>query len=79
MLDTLKNNGHAAYSGSGKNAYGDALFHSARVRRLKILLPVAALVIAASLTAVALVRIYLPENIKLEGAKIENGKVVMEK
>ena len=74
MLDTLKNNGHAAYSGSGRNAYGDALFHSARVRRLKILLPVAALIIAASLTAVALVSIYLPENVK-----IENGKVVMEK
>lgn len=79
MLDTLKNNGHAAYAGSGKSPYGDALFHSARVRRLKILLPVAALIIAAGLTAVALVRIYLPENIKMEGVKMENGKVVMEK
>ena len=79
MLDTLKNNGNAAFAGSGKTPYGDALFHSARVRRLKILLPAAALVVSAVFIAVSVIRTYLPENIKIEGAKIENGKVVMEK
>lgn len=79
MLDTLNNSGKSAYAGSRKSAYGDALFHSARVRRLKILLPIAAVVISAIFIVVSIVRTYLPENIKIESARIENGKVVMEK
>jgi lipopolysaccharide export system protein LptC len=79
MLDTLSQSGTDRSTAPGRSAYGDAVFHSARVRRLKILLPVAAAVISAIFIIVSVVRTYLPENIKIEGAKIENGKVVMEK
>ncbi len=60
-------------------AYQRAVAHSARVRRLKVLLPVAALVISLAFIAVSVIRAYLPENVKIESARIENGKVVMEK
>ncbi|XAZ23867.1 LPS export ABC transporter periplasmic protein LptC [Sinorhizobium sp. B11] len=79
MLDTLRNNGKPAYAGPKDSAYGVARFHSVRVRRLKFLLPVAALVVSLTFIAVSVIRTYLPETIKIEGAKIENGKVVMEK
>ncbi|SMD04596.1 LPS export ABC transporter periplasmic protein LptC [Rhizobium sp. RU36D] len=62
-----------------QDAYKKALAHSARVRRLKVLLPVAALAISMSFIAVSAVRAFLPENLKIESARIENGKVVMEK
>lgn len=55
------------------------MHHSARVRRLKVLLPVTAVIISLIFIAVSMIRAYLPENIKIEGAKIENGKVVMAK
>lgn len=79
MLDTLDSSGKTAYIAPRRNPYGEALFHSARVRRLKILLPIAAVVVSLVFIAVSVIRTYLPENIKIEGAKIENGKVVMEK
>jgi len=60
-------------------AYQRAVAHSARVRRLKVLLPVAAFVISLAFVAVSVIRAYLPENVKMESARIENGKVVMEK
>ena len=62
-----------------QDAYRLALKHSARVRRLKILLPTAAFIISLIFIAVSIVRTYLPDNIELESARIENGKVVMEK
>ncbi len=68
----------ATYEGSTR-AYETALAHSARVRRLKILLPILALLISLSFIAVSFVRAFLPENVTFESAKIENGKVVMEK
>ncbi len=61
------------------DAYRTALHHSARVRRLKVLLPVSALLISLAFIGVSLVRAYLPAELKIESAKIENGKVVMEK
>jgi lipopolysaccharide export system protein LptC len=76
MLNTLNDGGQAAYA---KSAYIDARFHSARVRRLKVLLPVAAVVVSLAFIGVSVIRTYLPENIKIDGARIENGKVVMEK
>jgi lipopolysaccharide export system protein LptC len=79
MLNTLKNGGQAAYAKSARSAYGDARFHSVRVRRLKVLLPVAAVIVSLVFIGVSVIRTYLPENIKIEGARIENGKVVMEK
>lgn len=59
--------------------YAAALKHSARVRRLKILLPVITVIIGALFITVSVVRSWLPENISIEQAKIEDGKIVMEK
>ncbi|WP_420839881.1 LPS export ABC transporter periplasmic protein LptC [Allorhizobium sonneratiae] len=59
--------------------YRKAVGHSRRVRRLKIILPVTALVLSAAFVGVSIVRAYLPENIKIESARIEDGKVVMAK
>lgn len=79
MLNSLKTSTATGYEASAGSAYRDAQFHSARVRRLKILLPLAAVVISMIFIGVSVVRAYLPENLKIEAAKIENGKVVMEK
>ncbi|TCU18061.1 LPS export ABC transporter periplasmic protein LptC [Rhizobium sullae] len=79
MLNTLNSSGKPAFVRPVQSAYAAALFHSARVRRLKILLPIAAVTISLVFIAVSMVRAYLPENLKIEGAKIENGKIVMEK
>ena len=74
MLDTINSGGKAAFARPARTAYGAALSHSGRVRRLKVLLPVAAVVVSLAFIAVSMVRAYLPENLKIEGAKIENGK-----
>jgi lipopolysaccharide export system protein LptC len=79
MLNTIDNSGKPALVRPVKSAYASALGHSVRVRRLKILLPIAAVVVSLVFIAVSMIRAYLPENLKIEGAKIENGKVVMEK
>lgn len=62
-----------------RDVYQAALKHSGTVRRLKIILPLAAVVISALFIAVSFVRAFLPENIKIESAKVENGEIVMEK
>jgi lipopolysaccharide export system protein LptC len=77
MLNTIETSGQGQDFTPAKRAYRDALSHSSRVRRLKVLLPVAAVVISMIFIAVSVVRAYLPENIKIEGARIEDGKVVM--
>ena len=59
--------------------YAEALAHSRRVRRLKVILPLAALLISLAFIAVSIMRTYLPENLSVGGVKIENGKIVMEK
>ncbi|MBR0557202.1 LPS export ABC transporter periplasmic protein LptC [Ciceribacter sp. L1K23] len=66
-------------AGTANSAYAAAVRHTRRVERLKVLLPIAAILISLSFIAVSVIRAYLPENIELEGARIENGKVVMEK
>ncbi len=60
-------------------AYDAALVNSGRVRRLKILLPIAAVIISLIFVTVSVVRAYLPENISIAGASIEDGKIVMQK
>jgi lipopolysaccharide export system protein LptC len=60
-------------------AYQAALAHSTLVRRLKILLPISAAVISLAFVGVAVIRTYLPENLSIESARIENGKIVMER
>ncbi|WFU47865.1 LPS export ABC transporter periplasmic protein LptC [Sinorhizobium terangae] len=63
---------------SSSDAYASAARHSARVRRLKVILPLAASVIAMIFVAVSFVRAFLPEELQLETATIENGKIVMQ-
>ncbi|MBB4183718.1 lipopolysaccharide export system protein LptC [Sinorhizobium terangae] len=48
------------------------------MRRLKVILPLAASVIAMIFVAVSFVRAFLPEELQLETATIENGKIVMQ-
>lgn len=79
MLNTIETTGQAIGSELERNAYKDAIFHSTRVRKLKLFLPLAALIVSLVFIAVSLVRAYLPENIQIEGARIEDGKVVMER
>ncbi len=64
---------------SGARTYAVAREHSARVRRLKIILPVGAAVISLIFVAVSLIRSYIPDEISVLGTKVENGRIVMEK
>jgi lipopolysaccharide export system protein LptC len=64
---------------SPADLYVRATRHSGRVRRLKLLLPVLAIVISCAFVAVSWIRTMFPENLSIAGAKIENGRVVMEK
>ena len=59
-------------------AYKLALVHSARVKKLKVLLPIAALIISLLFIGVSFLRTFLPENLTIQSAKIEDGKIVME-
>jgi lipopolysaccharide export system protein LptC len=77
MLNTLDASEQDKSNPARRNAYNVARFHSSRVRRLKVLLPVAAVAVSAIFIAVSILRSYLPENISIEGAQIEDGKVVM--
>nr|CAD6603663.1 membrane protein [Rhizobium sp. TCK] len=61
------------------DAYQAAVAHSARVRRLRIWLPIGAVVISAIFISVSVIRAYLPENLSVESARIEDGKIVMER
>lgn len=79
MLQTTHDGLSTADSGSGAEAYRRAVNHSRRVRRLRFLLPVAALGITLAFVAVSFVRGLMPEELQIESAKIEDGKVVMEK
>ncbi|MBP1887844.1 LPS export ABC transporter periplasmic protein LptC [Sinorhizobium mexicanum] len=79
MLNEARFPGIFADSGaSSSDAYASAARHSARVRRLKVILPLVASVIAMIFVAVSFVRAFLPEELQLETATIENGKIVMQ-
>ncbi|MCF3639213.1 LPS export ABC transporter periplasmic protein LptC [Rhizobium sp. TRM95111] len=78
MLNTVTNSGMSMPPVASAAAYRMAMRHSRRVRLLKLLLPVAATVIAAIFVAVSVVRTYLPDDIEIAGATIENGKIVMQ-
>ncbi|QRM54012.1 LPS export ABC transporter periplasmic protein LptC [Sinorhizobium sp. BG8] len=58
-------------------AYRAATRHSSRVKFLKVALPLAAVFVAIIFLIVSIVRTYLPENLDIDSATIENGKVVM--
>ncbi len=78
---TVAHSQNVAAHGSAMNArdYAEALRHSARVRRLKLLLPLATVLIGAVFGGASFLRSSLFENISIESAKIEDGKIVMEK
>ncbi|WP_027486607.1 LPS export ABC transporter periplasmic protein LptC [Allorhizobium undicola] len=77
MLNSLDANSREQFAKVSNDRYRRALGHSARVRRLKILLPLCAALLSLGFVAVSIVRTYLPESIKIAGADIEDGKVVM--
>lgn len=79
MLNRLADTAAVAAQPASANAYDTALRHSRRVKRLKVLLPLAATLISLTFISVSVIRAYLPENLQIESARIENGKVVMEK
>lgn len=79
MLQTMTDRSPTATAASGHNdAYKAALAHSRRVRRLRVALPLAAALVSAAFIGVSFVRAYLPENLSVQSAKIEDGKIVME-
>ncbi|SIR12824.1 lipopolysaccharide export system protein LptC [Rhizobium sp. RU35A] len=78
MLQTTTHVQDIALNERRAAAYRSALAHSRRVQRLRVLLPVAAAVISAAFIGVSFVRAYLPENLTIQSATIEDGKIVME-
>ncbi|MDX0534568.1 LPS export ABC transporter periplasmic protein LptC [Sinorhizobium medicae] len=79
MLNEARFPATCAESGtSSADAYASAARHSARVKRLKVILPLIAGLIALVFAAVSFVRAFLPEELQLETATIENGKIVMQ-
>jgi lipopolysaccharide export system protein LptC len=79
MLQSTHDGLPADGRGAGADAYRRAVSHSRRVRRLRVLLPAGALAITLAFVAISLVRGLMPDELQIESAKIEDGKVVMEK
>lgn len=80
MLQYIRNTaGFAAALEPNADAYQAALAHSAFVRKMKVFLPVLAAIISAAFIVVSIIRTYLPETLSIESARIENGKIVMER
>lgn len=78
MLTTVADTQHVEHSdGRATEAYRRAARHSARVRVLKVALPVIGLLIAAIFAIVSIVSTYIPDELDVESATIEDGKVVM--
>jgi lipopolysaccharide export system protein LptC len=79
FMNEMPFTGALAHSGALlPDPYSEAVRHSRRVTRLKILLPLLATVIAIMFIAVSVVRAFLPEELQIENATIENGKIVMQ-
>lgn len=80
MLQRMLKSPVPAFAGvADGDAYKAALAHSVRVRKLRVWLPISAAVISLVFIAVSVARAYLPENLSVENATIENGKIVMER
>jgi lipopolysaccharide export system protein LptC len=78
MLDTVTEAPTGAQGvRASAEAYRLATRHSSRVRFLKVALPVMAVIIAAIFAVVSIVRTYLPADLQVESATIEDGKIVM--
>ncbi|MBO9097077.1 MULTISPECIES: LPS export ABC transporter periplasmic protein LptC [Rhizobium] len=79
MSNTAESTGPGRQLTPELRAYDAAVANSGRVRRLKILLPIAAVIISLIFITVSVVRAYMPENISIQGASIEDGKIVMQR
>jgi lipopolysaccharide export system protein LptC len=80
MLQRLLKSPVPALAGAVEGgAYQAALRHSARVRKLRVWLPISAAIISLLFIGISVIRAYLPENLSIEDARIENGKIVMER
>lgn len=79
MLQHLRQTAGEVAFEPAMDAYQAAVAHSSLVRKLKILLPIAAAIISAAFIGVSIIRAYLPESLSVESARIENGKIVMER
>ncbi|RWX76811.1 LPS export ABC transporter periplasmic protein LptC [Neorhizobium lilium] len=79
LQQLIKSAGLASALSAPSGAYQAAVAHSALVGRLKVLLPISAAVISLAFIGVAVVRAYVPENLSIESARIEDGKIVMER
>ncbi|AOF89827.1 LPS export ABC transporter periplasmic protein LptC [Sinorhizobium sp. RAC02] len=79
MLDTVTEAPMTGAQGIGVSAeaYRLATRHSSRVRVLKVALPVIAIIIGVIFVIVSIVRTYVPDNLQVESASIEDGKIVM--
>lgn len=79
MLQMTSEKSQSSSSSAGDRAYHKAIRHSARVRRLRVILPLAAVAITLTFGAVSYMRSILPDEIQIESARLEDGKVVMSK
>jgi lipopolysaccharide export system protein LptC len=80
MVDfTMNNQASSREPVSIGRSYSAAKRHSARVKRMKYALPIAAAVISLSFIAVSVIRSWVPEDLSIESATIEDGKIVMMK
>ena len=77
MLTTVQDAQSAPDVRASADAYRQAARHSARVRRLKVALPAAAVAIGLVFFVVSIARTYLPADLQMESASIEDGKLVM--
>ena len=68
---------HGGNRPSIEESFRKARRHSGHVRRLKVLLPLAAVLITLGLLAAPFLRSIVPDNITLDAASIENGMIVM--
>jgi lipopolysaccharide export system protein LptC len=70
--------GKGGYAGRSHAEYRRAQAHSRRVRALKILLPLASLLIVVGFVAVSFVDTLVPEGVEIESVAVRDGKLVMQ-
>jgi len=69
--------GGGDYAGRSHAEYRRALIHSRRVRLLKILLPLAAVLVVVAFIVASWIDGLAPEGVEIESAELRDGKLVM--
>ncbi|MEQ8740123.1 MAG: hypothetical protein RID59_16440 [Hoeflea sp.] len=67
-----------AYSGRSHSEYRRAQAHSRRVRALKILLPLASVLVVVGFVAVSFVGTLVPDGVEIGSVAVRNNKLVMQ-